>query len=80
MGVRESASDEFVPVVVGSLRRGASAGLHLSLYRRGEGYQVRRRMEWRGENAWWKGNEPVAQVGRVIVALCLVILVSSIVQ
>jgi hypothetical protein len=37
-------------------------------------------MKWRGENAWWKGNEPVAQLARVAVVLCLVILVSSIVQ
>ena len=35
-------------------------------------------MKWRGENAWWKGNEPVAQLARVIMVLCLIILVTSI--
>ena len=37
-------------------------------------------MKWRGENAWWKGNGPGAQVARVIMILWLVILVSSIVR
>jgi hypothetical protein len=35
-------------------------------------------MKWRGEHAWWKGNETVAQLARVIVVLCLIILVTSI--
>jgi hypothetical protein len=37
-------------------------------------------MIWRGENAWWKANEPATQLARVILILCLVILVSSIIQ
>ena len=39
-----------------------------------------RRMKWRGENAWWKGDEPAAQLARVAVVLWIVILVASIVQ
>jgi hypothetical protein len=37
-------------------------------------------MIWRRENAWWKGNELIAQLARVIVILCLIILVTSIFQ
>jgi hypothetical protein len=35
-------------------------------------------MKWRGENAWWKRNELNAQLARVIVILCLIILVTFI--